>query len=166
MYWQSEASPLDETIEIRDPGMDAAAFYRRIEAQVAQRRAKGSYAEALARLAALPEVAAPTPGRSEFPGLRDAVIELSLNSSLEEPTFQSSAPIVGPLVVAVRRGWNWMSTKWYVLPIIRRQSLVNAEVSSVIGQMAQWAELKARQTEELRSRVAELEARVAELERR
>jgi hypothetical protein len=49
-----------------------------------------------------------------------------LQGQLLEPRFVSTTPVVGTALVSVRRFWNWMSTKWYLRPILRQQSEFNA----------------------------------------
>ncbi|MCL5994582.1 MAG: glycosyltransferase [Chloroflexi bacterium] len=47
-------------------------------------------------------------------------------SRLHEHPFKSDVPLVGPMIAAVRRAWNSVSTQWYVRPLINQQSLYNA----------------------------------------
>lgn len=50
-----------------------------------------------------------------------------LNSAwrIEEPSFSSKLPILGPLVAAIRTVWNSVSTKWYVLGMFQQQMRFN-----------------------------------------
>lgn len=57
--------------------------------------------------------------------LRDRLAKARLQFQLVEPSFVSSTPVVGPLIVTVRRLWNWMSTKWYVKGVIDQQNQFN-----------------------------------------
>lgn len=162
----------DETapvIEIHDPIVDGEAIAGRLQRQIAQRRAAGAYGPDPATLG--PESLRPlrrdlaeTHDPLGFPGLQESLAELIAKSHLDEPDFVSDTPFVGPLIVAVRRMWNWMSTKWYVLPILRAQSDVNAHTARIVSDLAQWHELNARRLHLLENRVAELEARLAVLE--
>jgi hypothetical protein len=104
----------------------------------------------------------PTPAR--FPGLNESLAELFAAGYLREPDFTSRVPVAGGLVVAVRRMWNWMSTKWYVRPILGQQSDVNAHTARLLSDLAQWQQMQARHVLELEARVAELESRLAEQE--
>ena len=90
----------------------------------------------------------------------DRLAELLGRGNLRETDFTSQVPIVGPLIVAVRRLWNWMSTKWYVRPILGQQSEVNALTTRLLSDLAQWHEMDGQRLRELESRVAELEARL------
>lgn len=156
-------------IEIRDTALDGDAIERRLQQQMAQRRAAGAYGSDPATLG--PESMQPSGidpivnrGGVGFPGLQESLAFLIAKSHLDEPHFVSSTPFVGPVIVAVRRMWNWMSTKWYVLPILRAQSGVNADTARIVSDLAQWHELDARRLHRLENRVAELEARLAGLE--
>jgi hypothetical protein len=61
----------------------------------------------------------------------------------------------------VRRFWNWMSTKWYLRPILQQQSEVNARTAAIISDLVQWHELDAERLRLLEARVLELEAHLA-----
>jgi hypothetical protein len=145
-------------IEIRDPAVDGEAIAR----QVRERAAGRTYG---------PDPASAGPERlrgvrpephlgagANATVLRAGVTEFLASGELREPDFVSPTPLVGPLIVAVRRVWNWMSTKWYVRPLVAQQTKVNRAAGYLISELAQWRELDAQ-------RLARLEARVAELER-
>jgi hypothetical protein len=51
--------------------------------------------------------------------------QLADNWEVEEPTFDSTTPVVGPLLVRLRRGWNWMATKWVVRALLQQQNEIN-----------------------------------------
>ena len=157
-----ESSP---GIEIRDPALDGDSLIRRVAHQVAQRRAEGRYDPDLTTrgpASLQPDRPAPAepPVTTDFPGLSESLAELIGRSRLHEPGFASNVPLVGPLIAAVRRAWNWMSTKWYVLPILGQQSDVNIRTVRLISDLAQWHELDARRLRQLEARVADLEARL------
>jgi len=162
---------LPQIIQVDDSTLDAATIIARVQEAVAQRRAAGSYGPDPA--SAGPESL--RPGRyhspedlalGEFPGLDNSLAELAAEARLCEPKFSSGLPYLGRLVVVMRRAWNWMSTKWYVLPILRQQSEVNINTARVISDLAQWHELDARRIHQLENRVAELEARLRDSEPR
>jgi hypothetical protein len=54
-----------------------------------------------------------------------------------------------------------MSTQWYVRPVLWQQSLVNARLSRVVNDLAQWQAINAQQIVQLRERVAILEEQLA-----
>lgn len=67
--------------------------------------------------------------------------------TLREPRFSSRLPVIGPLIVALRRFWNWLSTKWYVQPILQQQNQFNEglvrsldELAAMIVELRQWLE--------------------------
>jgi hypothetical protein len=155
-------------IEIHDPALDGEAIARRVCQRVAQRQAEGAYGPDPAALGI--ETLRPDRGASAtnvvvgFPGLHEALAELIASGDLAESRFTSNMPLLGSFVVVVRRFWNWMSTKWYVRPILSQQSGVNARAARLISELAQWHELDTRRLGELEARVAELEARLARFE--
>jgi len=73
-------------------------------------------------------------------------------ATLQEHTFRSSIPLIGPLVARLRTAWNNVSTKWYVRPLLQQQNDFNA---LVVSQLAEQAE-----------RLAQHEARLDSSERR
>jgi len=56
------------------------------------------------------------------------IAHLRAKGHLSELPFVSGVPVVGPLIVRIRRLWNWMSTKWYVQPLVQQQNAFNALV--------------------------------------
>lgn len=157
-------------IEIRDPALAPEKILHQVRARIEHRMAQGGYGPDPAHLGpealrAMPAPSAESP-LSEFPGLDEALFHLASNTALSEPRFTSGVPVIGPLIVGVRRWWNWMSTKWYVLPILQQQSQINAQVSTVLEGLAQWHMLNAAILTQLQARVADLEARLERLEQR
>lgn len=157
-------------IEIRDPALEQEKIPQRVQASVEHRLAQGGYGPDPARLG--PEslrstpVEAPELSVSEFPGLDEALLSLAAHTSLSETQFTSGVPVIGPVIVVVRRWWNWMSTKWYVLPILHQQSHINAHVSIILDNLAHWQLFNATALAQLQARVIELEARLEKLEKR
>lgn len=45
---------------------------------------------------------------------------------VQEHSFVSHTPVIGPLIVALRTAWNKVATKWYVTPLLRQQNEFNA----------------------------------------
>jgi len=121
-----------EIIEIRDPEVDVDALMAKVRENVARRRAEGAYSEDLDAIA--DEVRAASMAERDFtPGVagdgRDVaatLAELNAHWMVREVPFASNVPVFGPAIVAVRNAWNWMSTKWYVRPIIQQQVGFNA----------------------------------------
>lgn len=44
---------------------------------------------------------------------------------VQERPFTSNAPLIGPLIVRLRRFWNNLSTTWYVRPLLQQQNEFN-----------------------------------------
>ena len=95
-------------IEIRDPTLNGEAIVQRVKQGVARRQAQGMYGPDVANLG--PESLLPgrydgatEPSEASFPGLYEALAELIAKGHLYEPGFSSNAPVVGSLIVAVRR---------------------------------------------------------------
>mgnify|MGYP001815574980 CR=1 FL=1 len=129
---QAETQPdleLEQIIEIRDPEIDVEQVMDRIRANVARRRAEGAYREDLDAIASeifaevLPEG---TSSESEGGVLALTLSELESHWMIREQPFVSHVPVLGHLIVAVRNLWNWMSTKWYVQPLLQQQVGFNA----------------------------------------
>ena len=58
--------------------------------------------------------------------------DLESRAWVRETAFQSQAPVIAKLIVAVRNLWNWMSTKWYVLPMLQQQNSFNVAAAEMI----------------------------------
>ncbi|MBK8905049.1 MAG: hypothetical protein IPM53_27965 [Anaerolineaceae bacterium] len=84
-------------------------------------------------------------------------LDLIMTHQLEEPKFSSETPIIGSWIVRLRELWNWMSTKWYVRPIMRQQSTINGQMVLILIEMD--ALLK-----EYRQSISQLEEKVNQLE--
>lgn len=158
-------------IEIGDPDIDAAELNRRIAAQVEARREQGAYRDAVAEVgpaALLPcddAVAGNTAvgedrARSPSAALDAQLVDLMVDAGLQEPRFTSDVPVFGPLIVGFRRLWNWMSTKWYVLPLMWAQSDLNARYSVLLSHLFKRQQDSAKTISELESRISELERAV------
>jgi O-antigen chain-terminating methyltransferase len=123
-----------EIIEIRDPEVDVDALMAKVRENVARRRAEGAYSEDLdaiadeVRAASLAERQPMAGAEGEGGSVAATLAELNAHWMIREVPFASNLPILGPVIVAVRNAWNWMSTKWYVRPIIQQQVGFNALV--------------------------------------
>jgi hypothetical protein len=67
--------------------------------------------------------------------LRDRVADIRARQILREQPFVSDLPLLGQLIVWVRSAWNWMSTKWYVIPLIQQQNNFNTLVAQAWGEL-------------------------------
>lgn len=63
-------------------------------------------------------------------GLRDKILEAEQKQTVREVPFISRTPMIGPAIVALRNAWNWMSTKWYVRPLLEQQNQFNTTLSA------------------------------------
>ena len=126
---QPELDP-EQIIEIRDPEIDVEAIMARIRENVARRRAEGAYQEDIdaiaqevfAEIISSPVVEEIATGE----GLEPILAQLNKAWMIHEQPFVSNVPVVGPLIVALRNFWNWMSTKWYVGAMFQQQTNFNA----------------------------------------
>jgi hypothetical protein len=89
--------------------------------------------------------------------------DLESRAWVVETTFQSQAPVIARLIVAVRNLWNWMSTKWYVLPMLQQQNGFNVAAAQMIRDL--WTLNRSQLTTIclLRERVEALEAQIRRL---
>jgi GT2 family glycosyltransferase len=76
------------------------------------------------------------------PSLPEGYPQKQLNEHrlITEPTFQSDAPLVGPLIAAFRQQWNDVSTKWYVRLIMEQQQAFNAVAARLLAEQARLLE--------------------------
>jgi len=90
--------------------------------------------------------------------LRGRIADLEGKMLLKESAFVSHAPFVSGLIVRFRSVWNWMSTKWYVLPLITQQNEYNMAVTQTLREVITSMESLAHLVQDMQMRVAELEA--------
>jgi len=141
-------------IEIPDPALDEVSIRRRLATQMAQR----DYDEDVSQVGpkslqsrAQKTAVSPTDTTAT---LNQLMIELLAQEPLHPLPFTSPLPILGPLIVTVRRAWNWMAAKWYVLPLVQQQARLNQQLILLLNELVQRQELSQR-------RIAELEERLA-----
>ncbi len=53
-----------------------------------------------------------------------------------EKPFSSRAPLIGPLIAAVRTAWNNVATRWYIQPMLQQQVEFNAAVLRAVEAIA------------------------------
>lgn len=156
---------MDNIIEIRDPKIDIERIYQQGQTNIRQRQQDEAHQSVLTQaLTTAPAAVANVPS-SVSTGMADlnrALIELSASTGLQEAQFTSNLPLLGPLIVRLRQAWNWMSTKWYVRPIIWQQSQINARMATIMSEMELWQQLHVAQVAQLQQRVAYLEDVVAQ----
>jgi hypothetical protein len=87
--------------------------------------------------------------------LRKQMVELETKMQVREQPFVSNAPVIGPLIVGLRSLWNWMSTKWYVLPLLQQQNEFNQSVTLALCEMVNSIDILARAAQDLQLRLGE-----------
>ncbi len=112
-----------QTIKIKDPKLNQTAIFQQLQDALAQMPPLPNLAQS--GPASLSRTTVPSQNDAELPDFSHDLIELVDKAVLQETEFSSNAPAIGPLIVKFRQLWNWMSTRWYVLPIMRQQSDLN-----------------------------------------
>jgi len=64
--------------------------------------------------------------------VQDRLRDLESRAWVRETKFQSHAPLIAGVIIAIRNLWNWMSTKWYILPMLQQQNNFNAAAVQII----------------------------------
>ena len=67
--------------------------------------------------------------------MRNLVAQMEARWSIDELTFTSGLPVLGPLIARFRDLWNGISTKWYVRYAVQQQTEFNATVVRAIQQL-------------------------------
>ena len=150
---------LEQIIEIRDPEIDVERVMDRIRENVARRRAEGAYQEDLDAIASsvFAEVVPETVDDDRASGVLALTLsELESHWMIREQPFVSRVPVVGPLIVAVRNLWNWMSTKWYVQPLLQQQVGFNALTVRAFRELSVDNQLLSERVQRLEEQVQKL----------
>ena len=154
---------LETLLLIRDPTVDRTAILERVRGGIQRRLAAGGYGRDVATLG--PE-SLQADLSEEGPELSDdeedgvtletllwcvqmRLDDLAARSRLQEPEFHSGVPLLGRLIVAVRRLWNWMSAKWYVRGWMAQQMSFNNQVVEVVGELLRIQENNRQRIDEL-----------------
>jgi len=138
-----EESHRGPVVRVRDPLVDERAIQERVQ-RGAQARAGMQECEQLAATLGPEELRTSerpaTDAQADDLALRYlqmALDDLAGRARLREPGFASDVPLVGPLIVGVRRLWNWMSAKWYVRAWMAQQADLNSRLVGMLGQLLQ-----------------------------
>lgn len=113
--------------------------------------------------------------RHAIPQLSKPYEQLTEAQRITEPTFESDAPLVGPLVAAFRETWNEVSTKWYVRLIMQQQTAYNHLVTALLQEqnnrqdlqgegMARMAEMMAQMQYEQTNTLKQVQAQMAQMQ--
>lgn len=92
--------------------------------------------------------------------LRKRLAVLEGQMTIQVHPFTSHAPLIGRLIVRFRRLWNWMSTKWYVLPMLQQQNRYNASVTHALRELTADIEVLTLSAQEMQARLDTLEHRL------
>lgn len=95
--------------------------------------------------------------------LGQQLVTLQAHQTIPEPTFVSETPLAGPAIVAIRRAWNWMSTKWYVLPIVQRINHFHQRITDFLAAMLTHLEAMSALTYTIQQRFEAQDARLDRL---
>jgi hypothetical protein len=58
--------------------------------------------------------------------------------------------------VGFRTLWNWMSTKWYVNPLIQQQNEFNMTMTQTLREMVASVEALARSVQDMQTRIGDV----------
>jgi hypothetical protein len=92
--------------------------------------------------------------------LRLRLAELQSSEFLQEPACVSPRPVIGPLLVWVRKAFFHLFVKWYVRPIVAQQNRFNSSAGSLVRDLADAHRDLGEENRKLRRRVDELETAV------
>ncbi len=148
----------ENIIEIRDPEIASSAIFETIRTNMAKRNAAN-----LPSLSHFKRVEMDTLSTTT-PNLNSLMLQLMGTPPLREVQFTSTVPLIGSLLVAIRKAWNWMSTKWYVQPIITQQGAINAQLVTLLNEMVEWQEIQTDTISQLHAKVERLEDQLAHVE--
>ena len=105
------------------------------------------------------ELATVTAGTDEA---RLKIVELTSKEYIREPINVSPRPVIGPLLVFVRKAIFHLFMKWYLRPVVEQQNDFNQTASRLVQDLVQSQEKLARQLRELDARLLALEKRLRE----
>lgn len=95
---------------------------------------------------------------------RLAVAELRAAEFVREPVAVSPRPVVGRLLVLLRKVGFHLFVKWWVRPVLQQQNAFNQAASRLLDELARERRRDAERAARLARRVDELAARVEALE--
>ncbi|MBN1454115.1 MAG: hypothetical protein JW963_24070 [Anaerolineales bacterium] len=143
-----------------DPAVDVRALLSDIAESCRHRWGEGGSDLDMTTMG--PEALRPSGGATEHPekadveellwNFRVALDDLISHARLIEPEFHSIVPVFGPFIAAVRRFWNTISTKWYVIGWMNQQAKFNVAAVDLV-----YALLKLQESNEQRLRCLESE---------
>jgi hypothetical protein len=69
--------------------------------------------------------------------LMPRISELRVQGHIQEHPFRSGTPVIGYLIVVVRRLWNSVAAKWYIRPMLHQQNVFNQALVDVVHNLLQ-----------------------------
>lgn len=97
-------------------------------------------------------------GESEEQRLRLA--DLQASEFLQEPICVSPRPVIGPLLVFVRKAFFHLFMKWYLRPVVMQVNRFNGSAGTLIRDLVEANRGLAEQNRKLEGRVEALEAAI------
>lgn len=83
-----------------------------------------------------PDIAASAREGDSLPDEQRGLEALEARREVVERPFNSNVPLLGPLIARFRDGWNSISTKWYVRPLLQQQNEFNLAVVQHLQRVA------------------------------
>ncbi len=96
--------------------------------------------------------------------LHQRVSDVQTGQKLHAQPFTSDTPVFGQVIVWIRTAWNWMSTKWYVLPLVQQQNAFNASVAQAWSDLLEYLKYVVVFGREVYTQLDQLENRLSMLE--
>lgn len=93
----------------------------------------------------------------------ERIADLQARAVVAERPFVSHMPLLGPLITFVRRTWNSVSTKWFVLPMVQQQNEFNQLVVHTLHQSLTTQAQLGRRLNGVNARLDESQAKIDEI---
>lgn len=93
----------------------------------------------------------------------DGLNELRANWNVQPFQFESSVPVIGPLIAVFRTAWNGIATKWQVRHILGQQNNFNLIVYHLLRDLCQEVGVLSQEASDLSRRTGLLDQRMTEL---
>lgn len=133
---------LADATTTRDAALDVAAEMYRIRSEVRRQH--------------------PPVPKADWAQIQHQLRQVNTLRNVREMPFESSTPVVGPLLAALRSAWNSISTKWHVRRILMQQNAYNSAVANLLVSLHQELGSARPELSRLRQEQADLNADLAE----
>lgn len=94
--------------------------------------------------------------------IADRFADLQARAVVVEKPFISHMPVLGPLIAFVRRTWNSVATRWFVLPMVQQQNEFNQLVVDALRRSLTASAQLGSRLEDVDARMQEADARLGE----